>query len=92
MPIVDDSYKNHVQFILNIKVSELALQGCHAKADDIWDCLSKLKWQKQKQFVEMNQIVSDIMNFSYPMYMDYLTYIAVTNKKQATLESLISQL
>lgn len=92
MPIVDDSYKKHVQFILNIKVSELALQGCHAKADDIWDCLSKLKWQKQKQFVEMNQIVSDIMNFSYPMYMDYLTYIAVTNKKQATLESLIAQL
>lgn len=92
MPIVDDSYKEHVQFILNIKISELELQGCHAKSDDIWECLSKMKWQKQKEFVEMNQIVADIMNFSYPMYMDYLRYIAVTNKKQATLESLIAQL
>lgn len=92
MPIVDNSYKTHVQFILKMKVSELALQGCNAKTDDIWDCLSQLKWQKQKTVVEMNQIVSDIMNFSYSMYMDYLTYIAVTNKKQATLESLIAQL
>lgn len=92
MPVVDDSYKDHVQFILNLKVSELALQGCQAKADDIWECLSILRWQKQQALVEMNQIVSDIMNFTYPMYMDYLTYIAVTNKKQATLESLIAQL
>lgn len=92
MPIVDNSYKEHVQFILSMKVSELALQGCNASANDIWECLSQLKWQKQKTLVELNQIVSDIMNFSYTMYMDYLTYVAVTNKTQATLESLIEQL
>lgn len=92
MPVIDDSYKSHVAFILNMKVSELALQGCHATEEDIWNCLSQLKWQKQKKIIELNQIVADIMNFTYPMYMDYLTYMAVTNKKQATLKSLIAKL
>lgn len=92
MPAIDDSYKEHVDFILDMKISELALQGCFAQKNEIWDCLVQLRWQKQKSLIELNQIVSDIMNFSYSMYMDYLRYVAVTNKKQATLESLIEQL
>lgn len=92
MPIVDDSYKEYVEFALEMKVSELKLQGCTATAKDIWDCLSQIKWQKQKTLVELNQMVADIMSFTYSMYMDYLRYLAVTNKKQATLESLIEQL
>lgn len=90
--IIEDSFKDQVQFALKIKCDELNFQGLHVNKEDVWVCLKEFTWKNKNKVIQINEIVNDIFKFSQNDYLDYLSFIAITNANKSTLKSLISEL
>ncbi|MBD1381233.1 post-transcriptional regulator [Metabacillus arenae] len=69
-----DQYRHHLKPFIISKLEEFKLLGYgEVKVDEFWTYLISKKWKKQKEELQMHEIVSDILSVKANDFMNYAT-------------------
>lgn len=75
---VNEIYREQVETILKKKSEEFSYLGYDGVSpSDFWEYLTDFKWNKTKEVMPLNAVVTDIYSTKVVDYMNYASFMAI---------------